>query len=59
LTHLFGAARLPRHRQFVAAGDRAENGNGGRSMQELHFTLRCRGCGEFFSRSIEPPRSAP
>jgi hypothetical protein len=27
-------------------------------MQELHFTLRCRGCGVTFARSLEPPRSA-
>jgi len=27
-------------------------------MQELHFTVRCRGCGGTFARSLEPPRSA-
>jgi hypothetical protein len=27
-------------------------------MQALHFTLRCRGCGHTFARSLEPPRSA-
>ena len=27
-------------------------------MQDLHFTLRCRGCGRTFAPSLEPPRSA-
>lgn len=28
-------------------------------MQELHFTLRCQGCGASFSRSVQrPPASA-
>ncbi|HEU5432592.1 MAG TPA: hypothetical protein VFU81_13075 [Thermomicrobiales bacterium] len=27
-------------------------------MQELHFTLRCQGCGASFSRSVERPRGA-
>jgi hypothetical protein len=51
----------PRQRDLALApvpGRAAKtSGNGERPMQELSFTLTCRGCGTGFSRSIERPRS--